>query len=661
MLVSIYRNSTDTIGVEADHLKILGGIKAGRWKAEIENLRTLLQSERADDYARSKRQLPAATFGGTFSRREMDAITQASGMMILDIDKLQQHQLSQYREAFEKDVFVHSCFISPSDAGLKIIMKYDADSHLQAFLQIEEYFKNTYAIKLDPSGKDISRLCYVSYDPDLYLNEESMTFVCDRTRVVDTSNKFDKRPEKFKEYVVAKDAREIFKVAVLWTERHHQYVEGNRNNYIHVLACNLNRAGVFHDDAMLMIFNQCSDLDFKEVEQTVDSAYKNKFEHGSIDVYSMPVDQLPEHSEATEMMNQQEEIVYLDTMAFLKAGINTNLVSKYIKNFGSTFLGMEDKNISEIMNQAFAAFKGSKEDTIKMGSTHSALFSVIDNYKDIGGVPTPVKEINDILNGGLMPGNLYGSIGDGGSFKSIWAHCIGSDAANIKNNDSLIVYMNGEMSELQLMDRVMNKELKIELQVGLKNKTINKDNINDLANQLKEVLGENFQIVSSSGWNAKAIGEKVKEIEQKLNKKASLIVVDGLTHMEDIKRDEIKSAIHNSGQLKELAKDTNTAIIALVHVSGNPAKHHRDTSLLIRGGTKLINNMDAMFCHSRFIDEQGSNFQNNDIMYLDGMFYIRFIDKRGSGKIINKAIKINRPLRLEVLDIDPHMMEVDIK
>src|SRR6267154_38121 len=123
MFISIYKNSTDTIGVEADHLKILGGIKSGRWNVEIENLRSLLQSERDADYAQSKRQLPAATFGGSFSKREAASITRSSGLIILDIDKLSQAQINKYSGAFSEDKYIYSYFVSPSGSGLKILVK----------------------------------------------------------------------------------------------------------------------------------------------------------------------------------------------------------------------------------------------------------------------------------------------------------------------------------------------------------------------------------------------------------------------------------------------------------------------------------------------------------------------------------------------------------
>lgn len=659
MVVSFYKNSIDTTGIEVDHLKILGGIQSGRWQKEVENLRALLQELRPDDYSASKRQLPAATFGGTFSKREAASVIEPSGIIILDIDNLQDTQMDLYRSSFEEDQHIHSCFVSPSNAGFKLLVKYDADNHLQAFLSLEKYFKNNYAVTLDPSGKDISRLCYISFDPMLYLNEDSTVFVCDKTIVVNTANSFDNRPERFQGYVLSKDAKYAYQVCVKWTERHHQYEQGNRNNYIHVLACNMNRAGVVKDDALLMIYNAYSDLDFKEIEQTVNSAYKNGSEHNTIDIYNTDTENLPEHNEETETMTQQEETVYLDTLQFLVAKIKTNVISKYIKNFGVTFLKLDEENVKAIMNQAFSAFKKTKDESeFKPESVESVLMNVFDGYTDNGRVSTLIKEVDEAMGGGFMPGSVYGLIGDGKTCKSVYAQCVGSEAAK---NDQLVLYLNGEMSFRQMLDRVVDKELNIQLLKGIKEKTITEADISSITNDLKKILKENFQIVSSSGWTQQSVIDIVSDIETKTNKKVNLIIFDGLSQMFDSKKDEIKSSIFNSGELKEIAKKTDSAVIVLVHVSGGIGKHVRDTSKFVRGGQKIICNFDAMLCTSLFIDESSSNLDEGDLLYRNGIFHMRFIDKRDSGIVISRAINVHRPMKLEVLDIDPQVMEISTK
>lgn len=664
MKVSMYKNSEDRNGLEVDHIKVLQGIAEGRWSSGIQNLRLLLQSSEVDRYAESKKSLPSVTFSGTFSVRAMDAITEYTGMMVLDIDKLTEGQINNYRKLFKEDPFIYCYFISPSGNGLKVIIKNVGrlpEHHLHAFLALEQYFKNKYAVSIDKSGKDVSRLCYISWDPELYINENSGTFIYDVEEVEKNLGPqkidFDKRPEQFRGHVISKDAKYVFGICEKWTQRNHQYVEGNRNNYIHVLACNLNRAGVHTDDALLMVYNTYSDLSFKEIETTVRSAYKRTNEHNAVDVYNMEENDLPDHAEELGLTGE-EETIFKDTIELLKRGVPKNVIAKLIKNFGIAFFGMDENHVSNVMNTAVKKFKEEQsEDTLPSMSVEEALMDAIDNYQDTGGISSLISEVDEATNGGIMPGSVYGFIGKGGSFKSLYVQCIGSEAAK---KDQLTVILNGEMSGMQLLDRQANKELNIDLLGGLRSGKITRDDIPAIAAKLKEVLKDNLHIVSNAGWNAVKIISTVRALESKYKKKVTLIIVDGLTQMEDSKNDEIRSAIFNSGELKTIAKETNTAVCVLVHVSGGIEKHVRDTSKYVRGGDKVINNMDAMFCTSLLIDEHNSDMDNGDLLYIKNKFYLRFIDKRGSGSIISKIIQVNRPMAIEPLDVEPQAMEVNL-
>ena len=41
------------------------------------------------------------------------------------------------------------------------------EEHKQAYFAAEQYFKETYKIKVDPANKDVRRVCYFSHDPQL--------------------------------------------------------------------------------------------------------------------------------------------------------------------------------------------------------------------------------------------------------------------------------------------------------------------------------------------------------------------------------------------------------------------------------------------------------------------------------------------------------------
>jgi hypothetical protein len=71
-------------------------------------------------------------------------------------------------------------FVSPSGTGLKLgvhvpIIENDA-AYKHAWHVVREAFEEWYQAAWDPSGKDVSRLCFVSHDPDLYFNPKAPCF-----------------------------------------------------------------------------------------------------------------------------------------------------------------------------------------------------------------------------------------------------------------------------------------------------------------------------------------------------------------------------------------------------------------------------------------------------------------------------------------------------
>ena len=50
------------------------------------------------------------------------------------------------------------------------------ESHETAFKLVCKYYEKALEVELDKSGKDYSRLSFLSHDPDLYFNEEAIVF-----------------------------------------------------------------------------------------------------------------------------------------------------------------------------------------------------------------------------------------------------------------------------------------------------------------------------------------------------------------------------------------------------------------------------------------------------------------------------------------------------
>ena len=133
-----------------------------------------------------------------------------------------------------------SCFLSPSGAGLKIIVRVssNAEQHKTAFNQVKELYEKELGITIDKSGSDVSRLCYYSCDRNIYLNEDARIFTPTHELPAQI-NIPQQNPIKS-----AQLSADVFEKSVQLTENIYQFSEGNRNNFVHLLANNCNRNGI---------------------------------------------------------------------------------------------------------------------------------------------------------------------------------------------------------------------------------------------------------------------------------------------------------------------------------------------------------------------------------------------------------------------------------
>ena len=167
---------------------VLTDIVKGKYRTNVAYLRDLLSKGDHEGYSREKRNLPAITFGATFhDHRTTKDLKTYTSLLVLDIDDLgTEEDVIRVENLLRKDKYVISCWRSPSNLGLKgiVYLEYKesfpleqiAYFHQSAFVQVAKYFKSTYSIDLDESGKDVVRTCFVSHDNRLYYNNNFENF-----------------------------------------------------------------------------------------------------------------------------------------------------------------------------------------------------------------------------------------------------------------------------------------------------------------------------------------------------------------------------------------------------------------------------------------------------------------------------------------------------
>jgi hypothetical protein len=224
-----------------------------------------------------KKQLPAICFSGTFNKRTDASLIHHSGFICLDFDGYEKSKdLLHDKENLSKNKYVFSVFISPSGNGLKVLVKIpaDADNHTNYFNSLEKYFNSQY---FDKTSKNLSRVCYESYDPLLHINENSSIWdLIEEPEYTEVSKNRDQPT------IPITDENKIVDILVKWWTKKYPMNEGQRNQNCYVLAMAFNDFGI-NKGLASYILNQYASEDFsiREISRTIDSAYSHTTNFGT--------------------------------------------------------------------------------------------------------------------------------------------------------------------------------------------------------------------------------------------------------------------------------------------------------------------------------------------------------------------------------------------
>lgn len=139
-------------------------------KERTETLRSFQDKKRAKLYKAAN--FDYVTFCGEFETRSNNSIKSVSGLLCIDFDHIEELEVL-FAKLLEDEYFqTVLLFRSPSGDGLKWIIEIPPTDlpHPDFFRAIENYIFKTYGVKIDGSGKDISRACFLCHDPNAYIN-----------------------------------------------------------------------------------------------------------------------------------------------------------------------------------------------------------------------------------------------------------------------------------------------------------------------------------------------------------------------------------------------------------------------------------------------------------------------------------------------------------
>ena len=274
-MITIFKNIKETSTPYYRDVKVvLDRIKNGSSKERVKLIR---QEKDKSNRNKLKQDLPAVCFSGTFSKRADTGLQDHSGLICLDFDGYKtKKDLMSDKDQLSKNKYVYSVFVSPSGNGLKALVKIpkDPDNHVGYFRALEEYFQSEY---FDKACKNISRVCYESYDPLIHVNETSSLW--------DKIAEHEYRPiDKYKERptIPITDENKVVDRLMSWWKKKYGIIEGERNNNVYVLAAAFNDFGVNRSLAEYVMSEfQTRDFPMSEIKTTIDSAYRHTTKFGS--------------------------------------------------------------------------------------------------------------------------------------------------------------------------------------------------------------------------------------------------------------------------------------------------------------------------------------------------------------------------------------------
>lgn len=279
--------------------EIVSAIGSPKYRNIVESVRHtfLEQGEKAAN--EEKKKLPSITFSANYRGGRSNAtLVKYLGYIVIDIDHLSKEELARILQTVRACSYTRIAFISPKGMGLKIIahtqrpdgtlpdtIQEIEDFHNAAYNKVASFYSQLCQTEIDTSGQDVGRTCLLSYDPGIYFNRDATPFIVEQPPLFYKTQKKKKTPGRKKQETDNNPVSEetalnyhsshasLMVTLNYYHNKSEKYTEGNRNNYLHHLACKYNRHGIPEQEAAAFIKSLFTDLPAEETDSLIASAY----------------------------------------------------------------------------------------------------------------------------------------------------------------------------------------------------------------------------------------------------------------------------------------------------------------------------------------------------------------------------------------------------
>jgi predicted P-loop ATPase len=327
--------------------EILLDIKKLKYATDIESIRRFIKNGQQKEANDLKKKLLAFTVCATYGKtRKAGHELLYNQLIVLDFDDIDLNDLQNYIDIINACPHTYTSFVSPSGRGIKVIVPVNSglQHHKHAFQQVADFYSELLDLTVDPSGSDPSRLCYVSYDPELFLNKNALVFEIDNTKP------FKNQTDKTKNY------SKTFEKCVISVQQKHDFKVGSRNNFVFALACECNKYGLDKETALSNILEKYSYDDNKEIYSTVESAYINSTLHCTNNL--LPIQQIEKYLKAHfdtkyNIVTNQLEYCILGGSNFYKT-MNDYDFNSILRDINNQGIRCNSTTLHSILNSNFS-------------------------------------------------------------------------------------------------------------------------------------------------------------------------------------------------------------------------------------------------------------------------------------------------------------------
>lgn len=248
-------------------LSVLQAIKNGDFQDQVIPVANEPDKKKRNEL---KKRVPYFTPSGVFEKREAAGLIKHSGLIAMDFDSLE--NIKSVEIALKSDPYSFAVFRSISHKGLCVLVKIDPSRHLDSFKALELYYWKLLNVTVDQSCKDVSRARFVSFDPDLYVNQKSKRF--NELHLLDLVQQT--KAGNVAPLIPVTDYDQIFSNLLKWWDKKYGYVDGQRNSNLLILAQSCNEYGIPQEYTKGIIQNNIISDDFpeRELDTLIASAYR---------------------------------------------------------------------------------------------------------------------------------------------------------------------------------------------------------------------------------------------------------------------------------------------------------------------------------------------------------------------------------------------------